>query len=620
MLIGWEAADWKILHPLIDSGKMPALQRIVEHGASGSMLCGRPLLPAAQWTSLVTGKRPWQHRVCHQVQFDAGAGRAVPISAAHRKSTALWEMLAREGRKSVIVGWPVTHGAGGENALIVSNRYAEPTAGPGVRPWPPAAPGTYWPENLGTSLDRLRVSPEDIQSDLLSQYVRDWQKIDQKRDRRLGHLRVFLATDLSHHAAMMQLLRANDWSFAAIQFPALGAISALFLPFCAPKREWIAEAEFQLYTNVLSGACIILDRLLQRLIEAAGKETAIMVASAHGINQNLPPQYLRGGDPESWKSSYGILAACGPGFSRDSLVLGATIQDVAPTILTWFGLPIGDDMEGRVLMESFAAAPEVKRVASWESGNSPGTGQTDPAPVLSPESPGTIKLQQESDWNLALSFLDGARYDEALVWLEKLFRSFPERADFGLALFQCQLTLKKTAEAAAMLDLLLEAIPPGVWSLLPRVELLIAQGKRNEARLLADEIQKLKPADPEALRRLGLILWRLREWNGLAQLAREALQRNENEPLAWLGLAESALRLREPGKAVEAAMRAIGLNYFLRQAHEVLFRALLMQGKWAEAREAMQTVMRMQPNNRAAAAYAKRTGRDENPAGQRPPP
>jgi predicted AlkP superfamily phosphohydrolase/phosphomutase len=167
MLIGWEAADWKILHPLLDSGKMPALQRIVEHGASGSMLCGRPLLPAAQWTSLVTGKRPWQHRVCHQVQFDAGAGRAVPISAAHRKATALWEMLAREGRKSLIVGWPVTHGAGGENAVIVSNRYAEPTAGPGIRPWPPAAPGTYWPENLGTSLDRLRVSPEDIQSDLL---------------------------------------------------------------------------------------------------------------------------------------------------------------------------------------------------------------------------------------------------------------------------------------------------------------------------------------------------------------------------------------------------------------------------------------------------------------------
>jgi tetratricopeptide (TPR) repeat protein len=612
MLIGWEAADWSILHPLIDAGKMPTLQRIVEQGASGSLLCGRPLLPAAQWTSLVTGKRPWQHRVCHQIQLDAGVGRTVPISAAHRKAVALWEMLAREGKKSLIVGWPATQDARSENTTIASNRYAEPTAGPGIKPWPTAAPGTYWPDNLGTSLDDLRVSPEDIQGDLLSQYVPDWKKIDQKKDRRLGHLRVFIAADLSHHAALMHLLRAKEWSLAAIQFPALGAISALFLPYCAPKRDWVSESEFQLYANVLNAACIILDRMLHSLIQAAGKETAVVVASAHGINQNLPPHYLRGGDPESWKTSYGILAACGPGFSRDSLILGATIQDVTPTILTWFGLPIGEDMEGRVLMESFADDPGVKRLASWETGNDLITDQTDPTPVRSPDSAGAIKLGQESEWNLALSYLDGARYDEALLLLEKLFRSFPERADFGLALFQCQLTVKKTAEAAAVLEILLEAIPPGVWSLLPQVELLIAQSNRKEARLLVDKIQKLKPADPEALRRLGFILWRLREWSALAGLAREVLQRYENEPLAWLGLAESALRLRDPAQAVEAATRAIGLNYFLPQAHQVLFQALLMQGKWTEAREAMQTLRRIQPDDRVAAAYSRRTGPGES--------
>jgi hypothetical protein len=50
------------------------------------------------------------------------------------------------------------------------------------------------------------------------------------------------------------------------------------------------------------------------------------------------------------------------------------------------------------------------------------------------------------------------------------------------------------------------------------------------------------------------------------------------------------------------------LNYFLPQAHQVLFQALLEQGKWAEAREAMQTLMRMQPDNRAAAAYSKKAG------------
>jgi predicted AlkP superfamily phosphohydrolase/phosphomutase len=110
LLAGWDAADWKILHPLIDAGEMPALRHIVEAGASGALLCSQPPVPAGQWTSLVTGKRPWQHRVCHPVERITAAGRAVPVTAARRRSLALWEMLAQSGKRSLIVGWPATHG------------------------------------------------------------------------------------------------------------------------------------------------------------------------------------------------------------------------------------------------------------------------------------------------------------------------------------------------------------------------------------------------------------------------------------------------------------------------------------------------------------------------------
>ena len=66
-------------------------------------------------------------------------------------------------------------------------------------------------------------------------------------------------------------------------------------------------------------------------------------------------------------------------------------------------------------------------------------------------------------------------------------------------------------------------------------------------------------------------------------------------------------------EAEQAALRAIGLNYYLSQAHFILARALIAQGKWQPARDAMRTLLRLQPNNRAAAAYAKRMG-------QQPPP
>ena len=245
LLVGWDAADWKILHPLIDAGEMPALRRIVEAGASGSLLSTQPLVPVPQWTTIATGKRPWQHRVCHPLEWNTEANQAITVTAARRRSLALWEILAQAGKRSLVVGWPATHGEQTENTVMVSDRFAQPTAGPGIKPWPPAAPGTYWPEEIRARLDGLRMSPEDVRADFISRYIPDWKKIDQKRDRRLGQLRLFLATDFSHQVALMTLLAGDQWDFAAVRFPALGAISQIFLPYHWPRPEWISEAEYR---------------------------------------------------------------------------------------------------------------------------------------------------------------------------------------------------------------------------------------------------------------------------------------------------------------------------------------------------------------------------------------
>ena len=37
LLIGWDVADWKVIHPLKDQGKMPTLQRLVEGGVMANL-------------------------------------------------------------------------------------------------------------------------------------------------------------------------------------------------------------------------------------------------------------------------------------------------------------------------------------------------------------------------------------------------------------------------------------------------------------------------------------------------------------------------------------------------------------------------------------------------------
>ena len=58
--------------------------------------------------------------------------------------------------------------------------------------------------------------------------------------------------------------------------------------------------------------------------------------------------------------------AKGPGIKKDERIYGASLVDIAPTILTLYGLPVGEDMDGRPLVEIFEDPPEVKKIPSWE--------------------------------------------------------------------------------------------------------------------------------------------------------------------------------------------------------------------------------------------------------------
>ncbi|MBA2565415.1 MAG: alkaline phosphatase family protein [Gemmatimonadetes bacterium] len=64
----------------------------------------------------------------------------------------------------------------------------------------------------------------------------------------------------------------------------------------------------------------------------------------------------------------GILAVRGPQVARGRTVTGARLVDVAPTVLHLMGLPVPDDMDGRVLRELFAGAGDASRDVKFEAG------------------------------------------------------------------------------------------------------------------------------------------------------------------------------------------------------------------------------------------------------------
>ena len=70
----------------------------------------------------------------------------------------------------------------------------------------------------------------------------------------------------------------------------------------------------------------------------------------------------------------GILVACGPMIKAREIIEGASLEDIAPTLLYSLGLPVSDKMDGKVLKDLFskeflARNPEVKSMKLDDMGS-----------------------------------------------------------------------------------------------------------------------------------------------------------------------------------------------------------------------------------------------------------
>ena len=84
LLIGWDAADWKVIQPLMDEGRMPNVRRIVENGCMARLATLHPPLSPMLWTSIATGKRPFKHGI-HGFSEPTPDGRSIqPVSNLSR--------------------------------------------------------------------------------------------------------------------------------------------------------------------------------------------------------------------------------------------------------------------------------------------------------------------------------------------------------------------------------------------------------------------------------------------------------------------------------------------------------------------------------------------------------
>jgi len=617
LLVGWDAADWKIANPLMDRGEMPVLAKLVSTGVMGNLATLEPMLSPLLWTSIATGKRAYDHGVTNFADVDPLTGEVHPVTSASRRCKAIWNLLAERGLKSHLVGWFATHGEQLPDGVVVSDRFGISRGG-GSQPGAPLPRGTVWPEEDAAELAQLQVHPTEIQPDVISAFAPRWQEIDPSSDDRLRHLRDHLAECFSMQAAATWILENREWDFLAVYFRTIDEISHHFMPFHPPRLDGVQRHAFDVYKDVVNSAYRLHDLMLGRLIALAGPDVTVIVVSDHGFHSDhLRPTFT----PDVpagitvWHRKQGVLAASGPGLLADELVHGASLLDVTPTILALFGLPVGEDMEGKVLLHALEDPPDIETTTTWEG--EPDTGTSGGSMLLTDgesrslleqfealgylEAPGGTKgdqaarISRENRWSLARACVDGARFDRALPLLEDLHEETPQRSDFAQLLAHCQTQLGMYDEARAIIDALSERFTQQAPIHLLRAEIDHEAGQPAEALAHLEAARAEGVATVRFWRQIGTIYLALDRWQDAEQAFRQALAIDPDDPVAWRGIAHSENQQGRFNEAIEAAHTALSLKFDMHLAHLDLGWAWFRQGDYEHAEQALTMALRYAP-------------------------
>ncbi|MEM7245105.1 MAG: alkaline phosphatase family protein [Acidobacteriota bacterium] len=349
LLIGVDGFDWRLADPLLAEGRMPELERLLSEGIRGDLLSADPMLSPLVWTTMVTGRRPEDHGICDFLIVDPSSGVRLPITSQFRQVPALWNVATEAGLSSVFIGWWATWPPEPVLGALVSDRLAYTALSRNVETSLP--PLVAHPPALQRRLTALARRGDQVSPELIGRFLQGAKS--ESKDEDVEHLRTILAGAQSYHAAALELLKDESWELAGVYYEMVDQVCHRFMHLAPPRRADVSAADFAAGSGAVAAAYEVQDELLGELLDAVPRDVVVLLVSDHGfLSGDARPAGRANvaGQPGRWHRRNGVVVARGPDFARGVRFAGGSIEDVGPTVLHLMGLPVGEDMSGRVLL------------------------------------------------------------------------------------------------------------------------------------------------------------------------------------------------------------------------------------------------------------------------------
>lgn len=618
LLIGWDGADWKYLMPLIDQGLMPNLKKLIEGGSMGKLATLDPPLSPTLWTSIATGKRPYKHGIHGFTEPDPSGEGIRPMYITNRKCKAIWNIMTQHKKKSHVVGWWPSHPAEPINGTMVSNLYQRASGGLND-PWP-MLKGTVHPPEKSELFAKLRVHPEELTSNHVQPFVKKFADIDQTQDKSLGQIAKVIADCSTIHSAATYIMENEEWDLMAVYYDAIDHFCHGFMKYHPPRRSHISMRNYDLYKDVVNAGCRYHDMMLGRMMDMVDEDTTIILVSDHGFHpdHNRPkaiPKEPAG--PAVEHSPYGIIVMNGPNIKKDDIIFGASLLDITPTLLAHYGMPVAEDMDGKVLVNVFENPPEIKTIKSWE--NITGEDGSHPKNMVINEEDARAELQQlielgyiedpgengaaavkstvdENNYNLARSYIDGQKWEEGIEILAKLHSENPKTLRFAVRLahaYQSTGKLKDARHIVNHIRTIFDKESPQIDML--EGALLLGEERYNKALDLFKKVEHEAGEQPNLHLRIATAYLSLNRLDDAEKAVLNELKINPEEVSAHYTLGRIYFRKMQYEAAVNSFMDSIGLMYYYPAAHFYIGESLSAMKEYEKAIEAYDTCLKLTP-------------------------
>lgn len=380
VLLGFDGASPNFLEPLVEQGKLPALKRLMETGSYGSFKTFRPTKSGVLWTSVATGKQMMKHGMIDWT-YVKNSGVEVPFEDTRRLVKTYWEILGERGITTGTINWWWTYPpAPVQNGYLITDRFRLLTS-------ITSAPDSVSPGDLYEELRPLVIKGRTNILEMAKEWsIPEWKSeeapIPMKASKKtLDSYRSYLAQDFTVNRISDYLWEKYPVQVFSTYFRLPDVTSHFAWHFLDEKIYDDVYAKAQSgeitpadvarldrdFARVLEPVYRFMDSVVDKYMKRIDENTALIVCSdhgfmftdgvyAHGELARVPPD--------------GVIFMAGPGVRKGARIEGATLYDIAPTILHLIGQPVAEDMDGKVVdafEPDFLEDRPIKKIATFET-------------------------------------------------------------------------------------------------------------------------------------------------------------------------------------------------------------------------------------------------------------